>query len=478
MADPEIILTPLGGGREIGANSSLLRWGGRTILLDAGLHPTREGYEALPLLAPLEELGALDALVVTHGHLDHVGALPFLTREFRPRSVFMTDPTVAVTSRMLHNTVSVMALHGYRVYGDPGYYEGHYSHRAVDELTELLRFSSQPFGHWFHVAGPVRGMFFEAGHVLGAGGIVLTDGRFTLVYPGDICLEPQEIHPGARLPRLDRPVDTILLESTYGGDPEAAKVVRRKEVARFARRARKVLNRGGSVLIPAFALGRTQEMLTVVTRLIEAGELPRFPIRVSGLGRAMNLVYDEFSHELSPGPDGFPRLAHGYGILEIYPRGTRWGPPDLDFIQHKVRRLLEGPSLIIATNGMMKDETPSAHFAEQMLQRREDAIFFVGYVDRNELGARVLEAVEGDEILFGLEGRAVRVCCRDIERFYFTAHAHREDLLRVAAHFAARQTVLVHGEPESVEWMRDNVPGDGEVFAPAVGATVELSGGG
>lgn len=475
MSETAVQLIPLGGGGEIGANAYLLRWGGVSILLDAGMHPGRDGYDALPLLTPLDGLDRLDAVLVSHGHLDHVGSLPYLAREYRPPAIFCTEPTVEVASRMLHNTVSVLSMLGHREFDNHRQFETHWSHDGVEALTEILRFHHQPFGEWFPVAGPVKGRFFEAGHVLGAAGILLSDGEFTLAYSGDINLADQEVHRGASLPEPDRPVDALLLESTYGSDEEAERVSRRREVSRFAKKARKAISRGGSVLVPAFALGRTQEMLALVYRLMEKGELPRVPVRISGLGRAVNRIYDDFPHLLLPKKEGgFHQFHTGYRVLEIYPPGNPWERRDREFTRRRVARLLEYPSIIIATNGMMKEETPSAHFAEAMLGRRDDAILFVGYVSPDELGARVLAAEPGDEVDFGPEAPTVRVWCRTIERCRFSAHSHRGQLLEVAGHFSPAHTVLIHGEEASTVWMREHLENRTRVDVAEVGTPLDL----
>jgi len=475
MSENAVQLTPLGGGQEIGANAYLLRWGGVSILLDAGMHPSRDGYQALPLLDPLEEIDQLDAVLISHGHLDHVGSLPYIAREYRPPAIFCTEPTVEVASRMLHNTVSVLSMLGHREYGNHRQFETHWSHEGVDALTEILRFHGQPFGEWFRVAGPVKACFFEAGHVLGAAGILLTDGQFTLAYSGDINLAEQEIHRGARLPELEKPVDALLLESTYGSDEEAERVSRRREISRFAKKARKSLRQGGSVLVPAFALGRTQEMLALVQRLMEKGELPKVPIRISGLGKAVNRIYDMFPHLLLPKKEGgFNHFDTGYRVLEIYPPGSPWEKRDREFTRRRVTRLLEHPSIIIATNGMMKEETPSAHFAEAMLGRRDDAILFVGYVAPDELGARVLAAEPKDEVDFGPDAPTVKVWCRTIERYRFSAHSHRGHLLEVAGHFAPRRTVLIHGEEASLAWMKEHLVDRTRVDIADVGIPLDL----
>jgi Cft2 family RNA processing exonuclease len=475
MSEHAVQLTPLGGGKEIGANAFLLRWGEVSILLDAGMHPSREGYSALPLLEPLDQLKQLDAVLISHGHLDHVGGLPYIAREYRPPAIFCTEATVEVASRMLHNTVSVLSMLGHRDFDNHRHFETHWSHEGIDALSEILRFHGQTFGEWFSVAGPVRACFFEAGHVLGAAGILLTDGTFTLAYSGDINLAPQEVHRGASLPELDRPVDALILETTYGSDEEAERVSRRREISRFAKQARKALNRGGSVLVPSFALGRTQEMLAMVARLMEKGELPRVPVRISGLGRAVNRIYDNFPHLLQPKKEGgFHHFHTGYRVLEIYPPGKPWERRDREFTRRRVMRILEHPSIIIATNGMMKEETPSAHFAEAMLGWREHAILFVGYVAPGELGARVLVAEKGDEINFGPDAATVRVHCRSIESYRFSAHSHRGHLLEVANHFAPRRTILIHGEDASVDWMKEHLQDSTTVDIPHVGEPLNL----
>jgi predicted metal-dependent RNase len=216
-------------------------------------------------------------------------------------------------------------------------------------------------------------------------------------------------------------------------------------------------------------------MLALTARLMERGELPRVPVRISGLGRAVNRIYDDFAHLLLPKKEGGMHQFHtGYRVLEIYPPGRPWERRDRGFTRQRVNRLLEHPSIVIATNGMMKEETPSAHFAEAMIGDDRHAILFVGYVAPEELGARVLAAEKGDTVDFGPEAPSVKVYCRNIERFRFSAHAHRGHLLEVARHFSPRRTVLIHGEEQSTAWMKERLSDRAAIDIPRIGETLNL----
>lgn len=452
-----IHFTPLGGVGEIGANSYLVEIGGLRILLDCGLHPKKEGRSALPDFSRLTT--APDAVLISHAHIDHCGALPQLLKLFPATVPYATAPTLSIMDRMLHNSVSVMGI----LKDERGIEEYPlYEHTDVD--AALRRAYGIDMDQEFAIApgSPVRVRFSSAGHVLGSATIRLSTPEHILLYTGDICTANQELMVGFTPPESAGTIDTLVIETTYGANEEADSIDYQDEIARFAKEVAEVLDQGGAVLAPAFALGRSQELLNIISRLQDAGTLPHVPVYASGLGRALYEVYNKFSDHLNPEVTLSP-------LSQFKSVGDVWDPK-------VTQELIKDPCIIVATSGMMIQNTPSAMIAQEMVRHRHHGIFFVGYCDPDTLGHKLREARKGDRMAFTLDAPPVEVVLENIKSFYFSAHAPRKDLRRIVQQFAAKNLVLVHGDPPAIEWMHDNC-GDGcAKYMPEVGETIRLRG--
>ena len=448
-------LIPLGGGQEIGANSYLLRMDGHSILLDCGVHPKKEGRVALPELRLLNR--PPDAAIISHGHVDHCGALPALLKRFPSTVPYATPATVCIMDRMLHNSVTVMG----RMAEERGVKDYPlYWHEDVDYVIDRARGVHLGAKFVFGRGAAVTASFHHAGHVLGGASVLLRVPGHTVFYTGDICAADQDLVSGLTSLDPSVSVDTLIIECTYGADAEADHTRYEDEIERFGEALRGVLERGGVALVPSFALGRTQELLNIVARLQEAGRVPTVPVLASGLGRAIYEVYRMFPNYLREGANLRPLRQFGRV-------GDAWD-------RRNVRELLGRPAIICATSGMMIENTPSALLAQEMVRHKHHGILFVGYLDPDSLGYRLLNAEPGTKLRFQLDRPPVEVVLDTIRSFYFSAHAPREALRDVIARVRAKNVVFVHGDPEAVAWMYENA-GDGcRRFAPSVGEAVSL----
>jgi len=450
-----LTFTPVGGGREIGANAFLLSNGKLDVLLDCGLHPKKEGQASLPCLSLLTK--APEAVLISHGHVDHCGATPYLLKQFSSTTPYATCATLQIMDRMLHNSVSVMGAmaleRGIKEYPL-------YAHTDVDYV--MRRAYGIEFEREFAVTtdGSVRASFHPAGHVLGSAGILLRMAGHSLFYTGDICADDQELVNGLVLPNLRGNLDTLVIESTYGANGEADNATLHDEVDRFAAATRAVIERKGCALVPSFALGRTQEMLTIVARLQREKRLPEVPVYASGLGRAIYEVYAKNVGMLRPEADLRPLSEFG-----------RIG----DARDRKLLRdLVRKPAVVVATSGMMIENTPSALLAQEMVRQRRHGIFFVGYLDPDTLGYKLLHSAAGDALRFEYNGPLVTRKLDDIRQFNFSAHAPRKALCEVVARLDPKNVVFVHGDPEAVAWLHERYRYDRRAFAPCLGETVAL----
>ena len=456
--------TVLGGGQEIGANSYLLKIEGVSFLLDAGLHPKKYGLESLPDYGEITE--ELEAIFISHAHLDHVGSLPLVSRQHPQAPIFATIPTKDIALRMLHNTVTVMNIfREEKGYLDYPFFE----HKDLWPLErEIIGLEFNPFarsstparaghGERVRLRGHTQAQFIPSGHVLGAAGLLIRHGKRNLFYTGDVSLKDQALIPGALIPEAK--IDTLILECTYANDPEYYSRNRPREVESFAAEASRILAGGGCVLIPAFALGKTQELLFIIHRLIRQGLIPSVPLYISGLGKSITEIYQEHQRYLRPQASTLSfELFSVLGLLD-------------DF---SVERLLREPCLIVATNGMMVENTPSARIARCMVQEERHGIFFCGYIDPDTLGYRVFHSKPGEAFVFSTEEDPVTVINSNIKRFYLSSHADRYELLEIARRLHPRITLLVHGEKEGMEFMQAELGRESQVFLGEKGKTILL----
>ncbi len=437
----------------IGANSYLLETRSARVVLDAGMHPKHEGLEAIPHYEFLED-GTADSIVITHSHLDHVGTLPvFLKRQPQAR-VFLTPETADLASAMLHNSVNVMQAkrieHGIAEYPL-------FEHRDLDRISELMetRGVEKPFD--LDSQGAIRATFHDAGHILGSVGVTIESGGRRVMYTGDVNFEHSTLQKGALFP--GEPVDALIVETTRGAQQRKAGYDRTTEENEFAEAIARVLKRKGSVLIPVFAMGKTQEVLAMIHRFKTERLIPEStPVYIGGLSTKMTHVYDRHSDVSRRHLPGFRFLKD----MEIEGAGRKRRGP-IPF----------GPGCIYAlSSGMMSEKTVSNNFARQgVLENRRHGLFFVGYADPETPGGRIRTASPGDSVLLDPAYPPVPLHC-ETRVFDFSGHSTREDIADYIVRVRPRKTFLVHGDDDAVEWFRHEIRRrlpDTEVVVPVPG---------
>ena len=400
---------------DIGATAWFVEMEGHRLLMDAGTHPRLEGRAALPLydLIKKEEV---DAIAISHCHHDHVGSLPVAQRYFPQAHVLMTELSYFLVERVLHNSVNVMK----RQRDELGIKEYPlYSHDEVDDLAPRIQgFKYNREVDWasFHKtrAGFLSPTleFCDAGHTLGSAGIMVRGRKESLFYTGDVCFHDQTILRGARF--QDVKADVLIMETTRGQHQLPPGFSRAKEIERLSEAIQRVLHRRGSILIPAFALGRTQEILTLLAILMREGKLKPQPVYIGGLGRVFTEIYDLESHRTHR---QYPNLQmHDSLNLTVLDQGQ------VDKMK------LTGGRLFVVTAGMMSEHTASHNLALRMIGDKQQAVFFVGYADPETPGGRLKASKLGETFLLSPSAGAVTRNC-EVEDFDLTAHANREDLL-------------------------------------------------
>ncbi len=446
---------------EIGANCYYLQFGDEGLILDSGMHPKMEGDNALPNFAALGGR-EVDAIIVSHAHQDHFGTLPVLMRRQPDARVFMTEATAEIGSTLLHNSVNVMTRQREEL-GTTLY--PLFTHKEANRASDLWRSCRyrQPITLAGERGGPRGGVTFEfvdAGHVLGSAGVLLRGEGQTVFYSGDVNFADQTISKGATFPESG--VDVLIMETTRGDHPEPPGFTREGEEARLAEAIAKAFERGGCVLMPVFALGKTQEALAMIHRFRKEKLLGDFPLYIGGLSMKMTEIYDRFALNSRR---NFPRLQL---LQELEP-----------FVLNG-QTIADAPAkpgrIYALSSGMMTPKTLSNIFARRVLEDPRHSIFFVGYADPISPAGILREAAPGTLVSLDPEEPAQELRCQ-IEKFQFSAHASRESIVEYTKKLAPKKVVLVHGDPAAVAWVRAELAAalpESEIIIPTPGVELEL----
>ena len=426
---------------EIGANSYFLELNGRKIILDAGLHPKKFGEEALPNYRRVAD-GEMDAVFITHAHQDHIGSLPVLTRRQPQAKVFMTPATARLSEIMLHNSVNVMSRQRDEL--DLGSYPL-FTHREADQSRELWH--EVGIGQRWSIDGERLGSngtetsfeLFYAGHILGSTGVLFRNGEQRIFYTGDVNFLDQTLQRRAEFPT--EPLDVLIIETTRGDRALRANYSRAGEEERFLQCILDAFARGGSVLIPVFALGKTQEILALLHRFRSTAALEA-PIYIGGLSTKITIVYDQLAAN--------PQLSlKGLQLLETLSPFVLNGR-DLATTQIQRNRLY------VLSSGMMTEHTLSNQMASRFVDRPEQSIFFVGYADPDSPAGKLKTAADGELLQLEQGGSRLPVLCTR-EEFDFSGHAPRELLMAYIVKTKPRTVILVHGDPPSLDWFKEAI---------------------
>ena len=446
----------------IGASGWFVELDDHRMLMDAGTHPKREGRDSLPLYSLIKD-EAVDAIAISHCHHDHVGSLPVAVRYFPQAHVLMSELSYFLVERVLHNSVNVMKRQrdelGIREYPL-------FSHDEVDEIAHLFqgfRYNREIDWASFHTTragflSPTLELY-DAGHALGSAGLLVRGQKETLFYTGDVCFHDQTILRKARFE--DVKADVLIMETTRGNRDLPPGFTRQGEIERLSQSIQRVLDRNGSVLIPTFALGRTQEILALLALLMGEGKLKPQPIYIGGLGRVFTEIYDLESH----------RTHRQYPNLQLHEA------LNLVVLEHgQAEKMKLNGRLFVITAGMMSENTASHDLALRMIGDETQAIFFVGYTDPDTPGGRLKASKPGETFLLSPSGGEVTRRC-ELEDFDLTAHANRNDLLDFLGQVEPRAVVLGHGEEDSKNWFEEQIRARYprmKVLQPKPGETMQI----
>jgi len=393
----------IGGGSYIGANSYLLETEGRKILLDCGINQKQTDYDSLPRTGLIGD--NLDAILISHAHLDHIGALPVLMNRYPGAKVWMSEPTKALVNLVAKDTAKLLRYRGEKVGRLP------YYNLYNNFVSQLDKIKTAEFGKTFSANG-TEITFSTAGHIIGSSMIHLRfqDSGIGILYTGDFSYSGGRIEEKPDFSCFKN-IDVVISESTYAGGTN------KRHSISFEDFITGILKKRGRVLIPAFGIGRTQEVLAKIHDMKQKNIIPaETPVFISGMGAKVNRVYDDCYDKI------------GFTSIAKYVRNIRELNGQTNYI-------------CVATSGMLMPKTPSYILAQEILPDKKSGILFpTSFASEEAIGYAKLK--NRKVISFGRQ--KVRINCA-LEQVNFSAHVKKDELIKlISKEMKPKCLLLVH----------------------------------
>lgn len=412
----------LGAAHEVGRSCFLLNTD-RKIMLDCGL---KIHNKAEPQLYPMPPEGGVDTVVVSHAHLDHIGFLPSLFDKYSPK-VIATPPTREIGELLLLDSAKIIL----EEYGTLPYKRS--SHAAA-----MGAFKAKPYNEQINIGG-ARITLLDAGHVPGAAMVLIEAEGKRILYTGDFKLSDTQMHNAAK---ITHNIDLLITESTYANRDHPN---RQDLEVQLAEKAREIVNNGGNLLLPAFAVGRTQELLSIIKC-----HAPELKVWVDGMGVDASKIVANYAPY----------------VRDI--RSYRRYMEECNFVKggRDRKKVLEEPSVIISTAGMLQGG-PAMQYLLSLNEASE--IIFTGYCVEGTNGHNLLNygyIVQEDEKFYP---------STPVSYLDFSAHAGRSELFKFVDMAKPKRTVCVHGDEKVCEEFAQELSVEGhEAFAPKAGEQINI----
>lgn len=435
-SEAEVSIMTLGAFEEVGRSSIVVSTSESKLLLDCGIHPgAKHAWQAYPRLDWADiELDELDAVIISHAHLDHTGFLPALFKYGYDGPVYCTEPTLPLMTLLQGDMVKLGQIEGAKLI---------YEQRDIREVIKHT--ITVPYGLVTDVAPDVKLVFNNAGHILGSATVHLHigEGAHNIVYTGDYKYGKTQLLESAfwNYPR----VETLITESTYGAKEDI--MPSRDEVENnFVNIVNETLRQGGKVLIPIPAVGRAQEIMLVIDQYMRQKKLIEAPVFIEGMiseATAIHIAYPEYlSRELK------------YKILEE--DSNPFNSEYFTVIEHPSNRdeaLREGAAIIMATSGMLEGG-PVIEYFSQLAGSEKNRVLFVSYQVQGTMGRRVLDGSSQVSMLGeGGKIRVIDVNCQVNKVEGFSGHSDYNQIIRFVQKLRPKlqQVFVNHGEKRKCE---------------------------
>jgi metallo-beta-lactamase family protein len=455
-----LTLTFHGAAGTVTGSCMELRLGDKAILVDCGLFQGSRTLETLNHGEFSFDPRQIDAVVLTHAHIDHCGLLPKLAAQGFGRPIWCTPATADLLEYMLADAGRIQESeadrrHRRRDRAGESRFEPLYTEEDALRAWRLNR--PARLGDWFDPAPGFRARFWNAGHILGAASVEIEAAGLRLLLSGDLGPDNKAFHPD---PDAPSGFDHVVCEATYG-DRAREKFAIEQRRSQLEAEIKDALTRGGNLIIPSFALERTQELLLDLARLADANRIPNVPIFVdSPLASRATKVFAAHASELEDtgGQDIFRHPSIHY----------------VEDVAESIRLNTISGAIIMAASGMC-EAGRIRHHLKHNLFRRESTVLFVGFQAKGTLGRVLVDGAQRVRI----SGEDVNVRARIRRIDSYSAHADRDELHEwiTARRPISGSLFLDHGEREAVAALRELVQADdprASIIAPQIGEAYAL----
>ncbi|KAH5072128.1 hypothetical protein HBH95_171060 [Parastagonospora nodorum] len=444
----ELMFLCLGGGNEVGRSCHIIQYKGKTVMLDAGMHPAYEGLSAMPFYDEFD-LSTVDVLLISHFHVDHAASLPYVLAKtnFKGR-VFMTHPTKAIYKWLIQDSVRVGNMSSSSETKIQMYTEA--DHLNTFPMIEAIDFYTT------HTVSGVRITPYPAGHVLGAAMFLMEIAGLKILFTGDYSREDDRHLVSASVPPGVK-VDVLITESTFGISTHTPRVERE---AQLMKSITDVLNRGGRALLPVFALGRAQELLLILDEYWTKHEqYQKIPIYYnSSLARRCMQVYQTYLGAMN---DNIKRLfAERMNEAQAEGDTGRRGAWDFRFVRSlksmdKFQDL--GACVMLASPGMMQSGT-SRELLERWAPDPRNGVIITGYSVEGTMAKQIVHEPDQIPAIMTRSANAARRPGQKeneqsmiprrctVQEYSFAAHVDGKENMEFVQEVAAPVVILVHGE--------------------------------
>ncbi|MBS3089591.1 beta-CASP ribonuclease aCPSF1 [Candidatus Pacearchaeota archaeon] len=424
--DMWVRLTYLGGGRQVGRSCLLLHTPRSKVLLDCGINPAiSEGQERFPYLNVCEigDLNTVDAIILSHAHIDHSGLIPYLYKMGYKGPVYLTAPTRDIAALLALDFVGV----AYKQAASPLY--------RAEDIKEMVRHSvCLEYGEVTDITPDIRITLYNAGHVLGSAQVHINigNGLHNLVYGGDTKYAKTRLLDAAvnHFPRIE----TLTIESTYGSKDDVLPP-RQEMEHKFIEMVKETISHNGKILLPELGLGHAQETVLRVEEAIRTGDLPKVPVYIDGMVWDITAIHTAYPDFLSASVRSQIFQDNNPFISDIL---KRVGSPA------ERKEVLEGgPCIIIATSGMLVGGA-SVEYFKNLASGNNNLIVFGCYQAIGSLGRQVQEGAK--EVFVDNEKVSINMGVETISGF--SAHSGRNELLQYVSRMTPRPKKIIvnHGE--------------------------------
>ena len=421
-------LTFLGGARQVGRSSMILQTPTSRVLIDCGVDVASQGIDKFPVFTiPEFDISQLDAVIISHAHLDHVGLLPYLYKMGYKGPVYMTTPTRDIAALLALDFIGV----AYKQAEAPIF--------SSQDIKEMVNHSiCLDYNEVTDITPDLRITFYNAGHCLGSSLVHLNigNGSHNLLYTADYKYgKSRLLDPAITIfPRLE----SIITESTYGAKTDVVPL-REKSEENLIDVVKKTIEQGGKVLIPELGLGRAQETMLVLEDAIRTGKLQKVPIYINGMIWDINAIHTAYPDFLSSKVRTQVFQDNNPFTSEIFSR--------VGSAQERTKVIEGGPCVVLATSGMLVGGASVEYFRE-FASNPKNAVMFVCYQGVGSLGRLVQEGAKEVKMIVDGREEIVKINLSVNTIFGFTAHSGRNEILAFFNNLKPKpkRVIINHGE--------------------------------